>query len=98
MDVYELKKYRADFALGETAVTRFANYRQGVKEELLRYFFYFGIKLKGILENIGSCDGSKVGKLNEIDNLYVWDFENMIPKEYEDRCGCFFVSFGQTKS
>ncbi len=53
---------------------KFTAYRNTVAAKLPEHADYDGIKLSGQLKNIGSCqDGSKVGKMNEADSLYVVD-------------------------
>ncbi len=77
LDIYDLDKNKADFYLDEDIVTQFTYYRNKVVAELPKHTEYEGIKLSGQLNNIGSCqDGSKVGKMNETDSLYVVDADN----------------------
>ncbi len=72
VDVFDLAKRKANFYVDEAIVTKFTDYRNTVAKELSKYAEYDGIKLIGHLKNIGSCqDGSKVGKMNEADSLYV---------------------------
>ncbi len=74
LDIYDLENDKADFYVDETIVTEFTDYRNRVVSELPKYAEYEGMKLNGQLKNIGSCqDGSKVGKMNEADSLYVLD-------------------------
>ena len=74
VDIYDLGKQKADFYVDEVIVTKFTDYRNTVAAELPKYVEYDGFKLSGQLKNIGSCqDGSKVGKMNEADSLYVLD-------------------------
>ncbi len=74
VDIYDLHKKKADFYVDEDVVTKFTDYRNKVAAELPKYAEYDGTKLVGQLKNIGSCqDGSKVGKMNEADSLYVLD-------------------------
>ncbi len=77
LDIYDLKNYKADFYVDEKFVTKFTDYRNAVAEELPKYAKYKGIGLSGQIKNIGSCqDGSKVGKMNEADSLYVLNEDN----------------------
>ncbi len=73
VDICNLDKEEAvNFAAAESIVTRFGDYRNRVGRELSQLFNYETINLPGELKNIGSCwDGSKVGKVNEVDSLYV---------------------------
>ncbi len=77
LDIYDLDKYKADFFLDQDTVTQFTYYRKKVVDELPKHTEYEGIKVTGQVKNIGSCqDGSKVGKMNETDSLYVLDTDN----------------------
>ncbi len=74
VDIYDLDKQKANFYVDEAIVTKFADYRSSVVAELPKYVEYDGTKLSGHLKHIGSCqDGSKIGKMNETDSLYVLD-------------------------
>ena len=71
MDIYNLEKEAVNFPAAETIVTDFGKYRDNVGKELFQHFKYEDVNLPGELKNIGSCwDGSKVGKVNEVDSLY----------------------------
>ncbi len=62
-----------------------------METELGNGFVYDGIIFKGRLRNIGSChDGSKVGKLNEVDSLYVLE-ENDIRIEGTNNPRCYRI-------
>ncbi len=66
VDVCALDKYRVDFGKDFNVVTSFEKYRGDVEARLKRFRF------SGHLVQIGSCwDGSKVGRVNEMDCLYV---------------------------
>ena len=79
LDIYDLDKDKAVFHLDETIVTEFEGYRSQVAAELARCVGYEKTKLRGQTRNIGSChDGSKIGKMNEVDSLYVLDNENIV--------------------
>ncbi len=72
VNIWELEKNTVNFALAEDIVTSFEKYYNTVDRKLSTGFHYNGVNLPGQLRNIGSCwDGSKVGKLNEFDSLYV---------------------------
>ncbi len=74
VDIYSLDKQKADFYVDDAIVMKFTGYRNIVAAELSKCIEYDGIKLSGQLKNIGSCqDGSKVGRMNEADSLYVLD-------------------------
>ncbi len=82
VDVYSLGEERADFYLEKDIVNKFGDYRCVVAKELAKCFTYDGIGMRGQLNNIGSChDGSKVGRMNEVDSLYVLDGENILVEE-----------------
>ncbi len=82
MDIYDLEKHKANFWPDEEIVKAFGQYRRDVAAELGKCFKYDGIQLRGQLRNIGSChDGSKVGRMNEADSLYVMDEENILIEE-----------------
>ncbi len=84
LNIYDLDKDKADFYLDEAIVTKFEDYRRKIAVELAKRVEYDSIKLKGQTKNIGSChDGSKIGKMNEVDSLYVLD-ENNITVENTD--------------
>ena len=71
VDILNLGKERVNFVVADDIVTKFGEYRDEVGEELSRAFRY-DVNLPGEMKNIGSCwDGSKVGKVNEVDSLYV---------------------------
>ncbi len=81
LDIYDLDKRKANFYVDETIVMEFTNYRNAVAAKLPKHAKYDGIKLSGQLQNIGSCqDGSKVGKMNEADSLYVLDADISVVK------------------
>ncbi len=91
LNIYDLDKYIANFHLDEAMVTEFEGYRSQVAAELARCveFNYdqTTIKLRGQTKNIGSChDGSKIGKMNEVDSLYVLDNENIAIEEHGENC------------
>ncbi len=91
IDIYDLEKYQADFYLDEEILKAFGEYRHKVASELSKCFEYEGIQFKGQVRNIGSCyDGSKVGRMNEVDSLYVLE-ENNILVEESDRDGFYRV-------
>ncbi len=73
VDIYNLDKEEAvNFAAADPIVTGFGDSRNRVGRELSRLFKYKNVNLPGELKNIGSCwDGSKVGKVKEVDSLYV---------------------------
>ncbi len=78
LDIYNLDKEKANFALDEDIVMSLGSYRLEVERKLGNGFVSDGITFKGVLRDIGSChDGSKVGKLNEIDSLYVLAEKNI---------------------
>ncbi len=78
-DIYTLGKEKADFYLDEDIVRKFEDYRGRVAAELAKSFQYDGIQLMGQTKNIGSChDGSKIGKMNEVDSLYVISGDNIV--------------------
>ena len=84
VDIYDLGREKADFYLDEAVVTTFTDYRNKVAAELPKYTLHDGIKLNGQLKNIGSCqDGSKVGKMNEADSLYVLPADSVIVEKCE---------------
>ncbi len=81
LDIYDLEKEMANFSLYEELVDMFGQYTRQVAKELANHFAYEGIKLRGRLSDIGSChDGSKVGQMNEVDNLYVLESDIIIEK------------------
>ncbi len=68
VDVCALKQYRADFGKDFSVVKSFEKYRGDLETKLKDFHF------SGHLAQIGSCwDGSKVGRVNEMDCLYVID-------------------------
>ena len=82
VDIYNLGEEKADFYLDKVIVNKFGDYRCVVAKELAKYFKYDGIGMRGQLNNIGSCyDGSKVGRMNEVDSLYVLDGEDILVEE-----------------
>ncbi len=84
IDIYDLEKYQADFYLDEEIVKAFGEYRYTVASELWKCFEYDGTQFKGHVRNIGSChDGSKVGRMNEVDSLYVLEEDNILVEESE---------------
>ncbi len=86
MNIYDLDKDKADFYLDEAIVKEFECYRREVAEELATCVEYGHIKLKGQTKNIGSChDGSKIGKMNEVDSLYVLEIENIVVEENAEK-------------
>ena len=90
LDIYDLEKDAANFHWKEAIVTKFQGYRSQVAAELARCveFNYdqTTIKLRGQTNNIGSFhDGSKIGKMNEVDSLYVLDNENIVIKEQAEK-------------
>ncbi len=90
VDIYSLGKQKADFYVDDAIVTTFTCYRNTVASELPKYIEYDKIKLSGQLRNIGSCqDGSKVGRMNEADSLYVLDAN--IRVENTERDGAYRV-------
>ncbi len=89
VDIYDLDKERADFSLDEEIVGKFGEYRRDVEKVLSKSLVYDGRPITGHLETIGSCrDGSKVGKMNEVDSLYVVEGENIIV-EQTDKPGIY---------
>ncbi len=82
LNIYDLAKDKADFYLDEALVTDFEAYRSKVAVELAKCVEYDKIKLKGQTKNIGSChDGSKIGKMNEVDSQYVIIDNHLVVKE-----------------
>ncbi len=82
VDVYSLGGEKADFYLDKDIVHKFGDYRRVIAKELTKCFTYDGISMRGQLNNIGSCyDGSKVGRMNEVDSLYVLDRDNIVVEE-----------------
>ncbi len=72
VDIYSLEDEAVNFAVADTIVTGFRDYRNRVGRELSRQFKYEDVNLPAELNNIGSCwDGSKVGNMNEVDSLYI---------------------------
>ena len=72
VNIWDLEDKAVNFALAESIVTRFEKYHNTVVKELSKSFDFQGVNLPGQVRNIGSCvDGSKVGKVNEFDSLYV---------------------------
>ncbi len=90
LDIYDLDKDAANFHLDEAIVTKFEGYRRDVAAELARCVEFncdqTTITLRGQTKNIGSCqDGSKIGKMNEVDSLYVLDNENIVVEEHAEK-------------
>ncbi len=86
VNIYDLDKDKADFYLDEAIVTEFEDYRLKVAAELARCVEYDSIKLRGQIKNIGSChDGSKIGKMNEVDSLYVLENVNIAVEENDEK-------------
>ena len=82
VDIYDLEKHKADFSLDEEIVKAFGQYRRDVATQFGKYFEFDDIQLKGQIRNIGSChDGSKVGRMNEADSLYILDTDNILVEE-----------------
>ncbi len=82
VDVYGLAGEKADFYLDKDIVNTFGDYRCVIAKGLAKFFSYDGVRMRGQLNNIGSCyDGSKVGRMNEVDSLYVLDGENILVEE-----------------
>ncbi len=84
VDVCALDAHRADFALDWDVTEAFMSYRNRLQNGLSDNFDY-----RGPLVPIGSCrDGSKIGRVNETDCLYVMDSHSVqiqttqIPGEY----------------
>ena len=89
VDIYELDKEKANFTLDEHIVKVFSDWCLQVEKDLC--FVSGGIKFKGRLKNIGSChDGSKVGKMNEVDSVYVLE-ENNFHIEPTDTPRCYRI-------
>ncbi len=84
IDFSNLSKDKADFSLDKETVDRFLKYRGEVQAELRKSFQYVqypnaGITLRGNFKSIGSChDGSKVGKMDEVDSFYVLEGDNIV--------------------
>ncbi len=82
VDIHSLGGEKADFYLDKDIVEKFGDYRRVVAKELTKCFKYDGVSMGGQLNNIGSChDGSKVGRMNEVDSLYVLDNEDILVEE-----------------
>ncbi len=83
IDIYDLEKHKADFALDKKTEDEFGEYRREVEDKLRQSFQYIqppyrGLNIKGTLQNIGSChDGSKVEKMDEVDSFYVLEGDNI---------------------
>ena len=83
IDIYDLEKDKADFALTKEMEYEFGDYCCKVEDKLRKAFQYVqmpcsGVSIKGTLENIGSChDGSKVEKMDEVDSFYVLESDNI---------------------
>ncbi len=74
VDILSLDDEAVNFPAADAIVTGFRHYCHTVGKKLSHRFKYKNVELPGELKNIGSCwDGSKVGKVNEIDSLYVMD-------------------------
>ncbi len=99
IDIYDLEKFQADFSLDEEIVDAFGKYRHKVASELSKSFQYDKTKFKSQVRNIGSChDGSKVGRMNEVDSLFILEGDNIIVEE-SDRDGFYriFLKQGREK-
>ncbi len=96
LDIYDLDNEMADFYVDEEIVETFTAYRDSLAAELPKYTKYDGVTLNGQIKNIGSCqDGSKVGKMNEADSLYVLDADNFTI--INDDSGDYHVFLKQTR-
>ncbi len=77
MDVCHLDSHKADFVLDRDVDKAFLRYRNTVQTQLSKHHAAF----RGHLSPIGSCrDGSKIGRVNETDCLYVIDGSNIDAK------------------
>ncbi len=91
INIYDLEKHKADFSLDKETEYGFGEYRHEVEDGLRESFQYVelpysGVNIKGALQNIGSChDGSKVEKVDEVDNFYVLEGDNIIVKPSGNR-------------
>ncbi len=97
LDIYALGSGAADFSLAEheEIITEFGDYRCKLADALSGCFKYEKVSLPGLLEDIGSCwDGSKVGKVNEMDSLYVMQSDKFVVKRSE-RNGFYHVYLGK---
>ncbi len=95
VDVYSLEREKANFYLDKDIVNKFGDYRRVIAKELEKCFMYDGLTMPGQLNNIGSChDGTKVGRMNEVDSLYVLDGENILVEE-TTRAGFYRVILKQ---
>ncbi len=85
VDIYNLDDQAINFPAAGTLVPGFRKFRENVGRLLSQKFKYKAVDLPGELKDIGSCvDGSKVGKMNEVDNLYVMDDRHFIIKPTEE--------------
>ncbi len=84
MDVYDLHTKAANFASDDEIVGGFGDYSITVIERVAKKFQFGGEHLQGRLQYIGSCwDGSKIGRVNEIDSLYVMSDKHIVAKKTE---------------
>ena len=97
VDVFTLDQEAANFSQYEDIVKDFNGvYRSEIESKLGKSFSYFGVFLPGKLQNIGSCwDGSKVGKVNEMDNLYVIKSDKVTVRKHDDEPGCYLIHLEQ---
>ena len=87
VDVCALDKYRVNFGEDFNVVKSFEKYRGDVEGKLKNFRF------SGHLAQIGSCwDGSKVGRVNEMDCLYVID-QTPVELKATDNLGEYKVFF-----
>ena len=81
MNLRQLVKQTADFALDEDIIRQFGIYRHRLSTELGNCFLYLGQPIRGRLVDIGSCwDGSKIGRVNEMDSNYIVDTPRVVLK------------------
>ncbi len=79
VDILTLNKGATNFASDEDIVRSFGDYREAVGKMLFERVHFNGVALGGQLKDIGSCwDGSKVGRVNEMDSLYVIQVNNAV--------------------
>ncbi len=96
IDIYDLEKEKADFALTKAMEDDLTKYGTKMEEELRNSFKYVQnpssvVKIKGRLENIGSChDGTKVGEMDEVDSYYILENDNITVKQ-EDNSGAYKI-------
>ena len=85
MNFRQLVKQTADFALDEDIIRQFGIYRHRLSTELGNCFLYLGQPIRGRLVDIGSCwDGSKIGRVNEMDSNYIVDTPRVVLKRNPD--------------